>query len=156
MDAFAEKFNDFLVHIFNGILKSEEAVVRRQRDVDLSISELHLLDAVGRGTPGRNSVSDLAEALGITNSSVTIAVNKLVAKDCLCKARSGSDGRAVCITLTPRGEKLLAYHCKFHEDMVQAVAADLTEEEKTVLLSGLEKLSAYFDQHRRRSGSSRS
>lgn len=146
MDPFEETFNDFLVNVFNSILKSEEALIRRSGDDGVSISELHLLDAVGRCDSAHNTVSDLGAALGITNPSVTVAVNKLVRKGCLTKARSGRDGRAVQITLTPRGEELNARHRQFHQRMVRYASSRLSEEEKAALLSGVRKLGTYFDE----------
>jgi len=145
MDAFEQTFNDFLVNVFNSILKSEESLVRRSGAADISISELHLLDAVSRCRPPRNTVSDLAAALDITNPSVTVAVNKLVKKGCLAKERSGRDGRAVQITLTPEGAEINALHQEFHRRMVHSAAAHLSQEEKSALLSGIRKLSVYFD-----------
>ena len=145
MDAFEQTFNDFLVNVFNSILKSEEALVRRGGAADISISELHLLDAAARCPPPRNTVSDLAAVLDITTPSVTVAVNKLVKKGCLAKEKGEGDGRAVHIALTPEGERIDALHTEFHLRMVRSAAAHLTEEEKTALLSGIRKLSVYFD-----------
>ena len=145
MDAFEQTFNDFLVNVFNSILKSEEVLGRRSGAADISVSELHLLDAVGRSSPPRNTVSDLAAVLDITTPSVTVAVNKLVKKGCLAKERSGRDGRAVQVALTPEGAEINALHQEFHRRMVHSAAAHLSKEEKAALLSGIRKLSGYFE-----------
>lgn len=145
MDVFEQTFNDFLVNVFNSILKSEEALVHRSGAAGISISELHLLDAVSRCQPPHNTISDLAATLNITNPSVTVAVNKLVKKGCLSKARSGRDGRAVQISLTPSGEAISRLHQEVHARMVRSVAAHLSQEEQSALLSGIRKLSIYFD-----------
>ena len=145
MDAFEQTFNDFLVNVFNSILKSEESLVRRSSAADISISELHLLDAVERCRPPRNTISNLAAALDITNPSVTVAVNKLVKKGCLTKERSGRDGRSVQITLTPVGREINSLHQEFHLRMVHSAASHLSKEEKSALLSGIRKLSIYFN-----------
>ena len=144
MDQFEQECNDFLVNVFGSILKAEEEMIRRNHDADITISELHLIAAMGR-RPGGCTVSELAAALDITASSVTIAANKLMAKDCLRKRKSESDRRSVYLTLTPRGEKLCAYHDSFHQKMVQAVASHLNQEEKAALMSSMEKLSAFFE-----------
>lgn len=145
MDFFSETLNEFLVNVFHSILKAEETMLRRDGAVPLSISELHLLDAVGRGAGAENTVSALALRLGITTPSVTVAVNKLATKGCLEKSRSDSDGRNVHIGLTELGQSLFRDHREFHRQMVEAMSAQLSEEEKTALLQGVRKLSRYFD-----------
>lgn len=148
MDFFSEALNDFLVNVFHSILKAEETMLRRGGDISLSISELHLLDAVGRGTAAENTVSALALRLGITTPSVTVAVNKLAGKGCLQKSRSDSDGRNVHVGLTETGQSLFRDHQEFHRRMVESMSAQLSEAEKTALLQGVQKLSRYFDSER--------
>ena len=144
MDPFEEQVNGFLTDIFGGILKAEERQLCSGEDQDITMGELHLIAAVGRQE--NCTVSKLAHALGITASSVTIAVNKLIAKNCLRKERRTDDGRFVRLMLTERGEALRLRHDGFHQQMVCAAAARLSQEEKAALLSGLKKLSGFFQE----------
>ena len=74
MDDFAEKLNDLLVDTFRSILKVEEQMVNNMGSLNLSISEVHLLESVEKCGEAGGTVSELAKDLGITLSSVTVAV----------------------------------------------------------------------------------
>lgn len=58
----------------------------------MSISELHLVEAVGKcGGEGR-TISGIAKELDITLPSVTVAINKLMKKDLWRSAAAGRTG----------------------------------------------------------------
>lgn len=140
---FEKELNDILVDTFRSILKVEEDTLKGTR-VDLSISELHLLEAVGKNREEGRTISDIAQELGVTLPSVTVAINKLLKKGYVQKLRSCGDGRMVFVTLTRLGRKMDNAHRYFHEQMVRKVSAELTEEEKRVLTTGIVKLDAFF------------
>ncbi len=143
MEAFSRQLNDILVDTFRVILKVEEEAIK-QADHDLSISEVHLLESVGKGENRDRTISDIAENLGITSPSVTIAINKLVKKGYVEKLRSPVDGRMVFVVLTEQGKKMEAAHRFFHERMVRNLAGDLNEEERESLYHGMVKLNDFF------------
>lgn len=144
VDEFSIKLNDFLTGAFNSILKLEEEVIKHANDIPLSVSELHLIEAIGRCKSPKNTVSDISAALRITMSSVTIAVNKLVKKGFAVKDRGTKDGRSVHITLTEQGRKMDEYHTFFHEQMVEHISSGLSEKDKSALMTGLEKLAEFL------------
>lgn len=73
--------NDFFVHVFNRILVWEEHALSQVGAQDLSVKELHVLEAVSDLTvQARNTMTAIAEALSIRVSSLTTAVNTLVRK----------------------------------------------------------------------------
>lgn len=146
MDNFEEKLNDFLTSAFNGILKSQEQVIRQLSNSNISISELHLIEAADKCGEGRNTVSEIAQILDITNSSVTIAVNKLVVKGFLKKVKNENDRRSVYVELTEKGNYIKRYHEEYHKNMIKEIASTMTEEEKKALITGMKKLDAFFDQ----------
>lgn len=59
-----QKLNDFLVGVFNDILRLEEASLR-QSCGNLSVTELHVLDAVSHCAP-QCGMADIAAALKVT------------------------------------------------------------------------------------------
>jgi len=74
-----EELNYFFVHVFNQILAYEEQALNGMGAGDLSVKELHVLEAVGGLTAaGRNTMTQIADALSIRVSSLTTAVNTLV------------------------------------------------------------------------------
>lgn len=72
--------NQVLVETFRTILKVEEQMLRADGKLNLSISEIHLLEAVAKAGDGGATISEIAAALDIKLSTVTIAVNKLEKK----------------------------------------------------------------------------
>lgn len=143
METFEKRLNDLLVDTFRNILKVEEKMIRDTAG-SLSMSEIHLLDVVGECGDSICTAGTLATHLQVTMPSVTIAVGKLTKRGYLSKKKSEKDGRSVLITLTHEGEKIYRLHRHFHQKMVHAISAEMTESEKTVLLSGIEKLDLFF------------
>lgn len=144
MDEFSIKLNDLLVETFRSILKVEEEMLKHSDKVDLSISEMHVIESVGKNKSTGKMISDIAEDLSITLPSVTIAINKLMKKGYVQKVKSENDGRIVFVTLTPQGKKMDAVHRYFHQSMVRTVAKELTKNEKDAMVKGIEKLNAFF------------
>lgn len=143
MGAFESKLNDLLMDTFRNILKVEELMVQRD-GTNLTLSEIHLIEAVGDAKDVPRTVTEIADALGITTASVTVAVGKLMRKNYLAKEKSPEDGRSVYITLTKAGEKIYRLHRYFHITMVRSVATGISNQEKDALLAGVEKLDNFF------------
>lgn len=140
---FEKELNYLLVSTFHTIEKVEQKMISQSGIVRLSISEIHLIEAVGLGrTP--KTISDLAQRLSITLASVTVGVNKLVQKELLQKKRSEKDGRVTYVTLTSKGRCVYRMHNDFHIRMAEYVSAGLTKEEKYVMLKGIKKLRDFF------------
>lgn len=136
------QLNQLLVETFHTILKFEESAIKMSDKMDLSMSEIHLLEAIGKQN-GR-TVSDIAEDLDITLPSVTVAVKKLIKKKYVVKHKNEKDKRSVTLHLTEAGEQVNRIHSYFHYRLTKAVVNELTEEERKVMLSGIGKLRDFF------------
>ncbi len=137
------ELNTILVDTFRSILKVEEAALKRDELADLSISEMHLPEAIGKSPDGR-TVSDIASELMVTLPSVTVAINKLAKKGYVEKFKSNHDGRVVYVRLTKLGKKIDSVHRYFHQQMIRAISSRLEEEEKAVLYKGVKALNEFF------------
>lgn len=145
MDTFTKELNELLVNTFWSILKVEEKMLKNDHNINLSINEFHLIETVGNGDQRGITVGEIAQKLQIAPPSVTVSINKLRTKGYVEKRRDQKDGRVVYVTLTELGQKINRMHQYFHARMVSDVAHELTDEEREVLLSGLRKLSAFFN-----------
>ena len=144
-DAQEKYLNDFFVHIFNKILAWEEQALSNVGAADLSVKELHVLEAVSDLTAqSRNTMTAIAAALSIRVSSLTAAVNTLVRKGYLERRGEPGDRRVIRVRLTEKGEQANQLHSRFHADMIAGVAQGLNEEELDVLVHSLEQLSRFF------------
>jgi len=133
--------NELLVDIFNRILAIEGESLK-QKDIKLSMSEVHVLEAVTK--VDEPTMTNIAKKLGITVGSLTVSVNTLYQKGFLSRERDSEDRRKVVIGLLPKAEDVMEIHNDFHNDMVNSVFQDLKIEEDEILISSLEKLSSYF------------
>ena len=144
MKPFEEQLNAVIVDTYRSILKVEETILKRSDKIDLSINEMHMLEAVGKGKDHRRTISELAEELNITLPSVTVAINKLMKKGYVEKVRGEEDGRIVYVSLTRMGKKIDSVHRYFHESMVRSIIRDMTEEEQQILYKGVMKLDQFL------------
>lgn len=145
MDQRRERCNRFLVEVFDQILRIEEDCLTAQFE-DLSLRELHLIDAVCRAADeGRdNRASAIAQAQGVTAGTLTTAVNLLEKKGYLVRHRDPQDRRAVRILPTEKARQADAAHSQFHKEMVDQALAGLSDQEADVLVSALSNLTAFF------------
>lgn len=144
MKPLEEQLNDLIVDAYRSILKVEETILKRSDNIDLSINEMHMLEAVGKGKNKPKTISEIAEDLGITLPSVTVAINKLVKKGYVEKLRGEEDGRIVYVTLTKQGKKIDSVHRYFHESMVRSIISGMSEQEQQVLYRGILKLDLFL------------
>ncbi len=144
MDSFSIALNDLLVNTFQTILKLEEEALRNMNGDKLSISELHMLEAIHKDPEKGRTITDIAQDLSITLPTVTVAVGKLAQKGYVKKHKGREDGRTVHVILTEEGRRAEASHRFFHRRMVQAVAKDFAPEEREALLKGLTNLQLFF------------
>ncbi|MCE5236574.1 MAG: MarR family transcriptional regulator [Clostridiaceae bacterium] len=144
MDEFSARLNNLLVDTFRSILKVEEQMLQKHLTLNLSISEMHLIESVGKGGDEGLTISSIADDLSISLPSVTVAINKLQAKGYVEKARGATDSRMVYVKLTRNGRRVDEVHRRFHETMVESIADYLSDEERQTLTAGIVKLNAFF------------
>lgn len=140
-----EELNHFFVHVFNQILACEEQALSGVGARDLSVKELHVLEAVSELTAAaRNTMTQIADALAIRVSSLTTAVNTLVRKGYLERGGEPGDRRIIRVRLTEKGEDANRLHTRFHARMVEGAVSRLEEGELNVLLRSLRQLEHFF------------
>lgn len=136
------EINRLLVEVYNDIMKIEEYSLKSGEFKDLSITEIHTIEAVG--LYGYKTMSEVAATLEITMGTLTTAVDRLIKKGYMERNRSSEDRRIVNVSLTRRGKLAFRIHDKFHRDMVKGIVNDVTEEEETILIKALHKLNTYL------------
>lgn len=134
--------NELLVDLFNDILVIEQNAIKDGNFSDISITEVHTIEAIGMYSS--RTMSEVAQQLDITVGTLTIAINNLVKKGYVERERSEIDRRVVLIQLTRKGKLVYRIHEKFHSDMIKATIAGLSDDEEQVLVDSLEKLSNFF------------
>ena len=144
MDGFEKSLNHVLVDTFNYILKYEEISLKTILHVPVTITEAHMIEAVGKQENKETTVSKIASFLNIAMPTATVAVKKLERKGFVKKAPCEKDGRRTIISLTDMGRKIEKVHHLFHEKMVRNISNQFLDVEKEVLLKAIRTLSEFF------------
>lgn len=136
-----EVINELLVDVFNHILSIESEVLKK-RGVKLSMTEVHVLEAI-RDTEDP-TMGNIANKLRVTMGTLTTSVNVLVRKNFVERYRDESDRRKVYIELNESAKRVLEIHDEFHEEMVSSLLEDLNIDNDEILLKSLENISNFF------------
>lgn len=124
-----EHFN----YVANLTMVIEEKMMDPKQITDLTIGEMHVIETVDKynGQP----MTKIANALKVTVGSLTIGVNRLIAKDYLIRVRDEKDHRVVNLSVTPKAKKVLKLHDKFHEDILLGVLDGVTIRDATKVMA---------------------
>lgn len=138
----ARNLNARMVEIFNSVLEIETMALRRSTVSNLSITEIHTLDAIG--TVGSKTMTQVASTLRVSVSTLTIAIGRLEKKGFVKRFRIEEDRRIVKVELTHLGREAVRQHESFHLEMVEQAAGSLSKEEQQILLQSLNNIRSFF------------
>lgn len=142
MEKSRKVLNDLLVQLFNDILLIEEKTLQNGPLSDLSVTEIHTIEAIGMYKD--RTMTEVAQDLKITVGTLTTAINKLIKKGYVERKRTEEDRRVVLIHVTKKGKLAYRLHEKFHSDMINETIGVLDEDQEKILVSSLEKLNVFF------------
>lgn len=145
-----KQLNYFLVKVFNEILRIEEDCLRTGEFKNLSVREMHVIEAVCAAVDqnSSNRSSDIARALNVSAGTLTTAVSLLEKKDCICREKDAHDKRIVRLYPTQKGRRADRIHQQFHSKMVENVINTLSAGEVDILIKGLKSLETFFHQNK--------
>ena len=146
MEPNLETVNDYLVSVFNDILTIEESELKKSQFNDLSITEMHTIEAIGMYK--KKTSSEVAKELSITVGPLTVAINNLVKKGYVERLRSEDDRRVVKLGLTKKGKLLFRVHQHFHREMVKNILKGMEQEEEQALLRALKNLHDFLQEYK--------
>ncbi len=133
-----ELVNTIVIDIFNEVLAIQEFALQ-ENGIKLSISEVHTLEAIEKAKED-NKMTDIAQLLNITASTLSINVNRLVKKGYIDKVQDEKDRRVVHLILTNAAVNVLEIHHQFHKELIDSFFTDLHIDEDDVLLQSLERV----------------
>jgi MarR family 2-MHQ and catechol resistance regulon transcriptional repressor len=131
------------VHVFLVLWKAARAV---QAYAEKSVSELEMcgsdfavLEALLHKGP--LPVNEIGKKVMLTSGSITVAVDRLEAKELVERRAHGTDRRARIVHLTKEGRKLITRVYADHAaDMERLASASLTRAERKTLIHLLKKI----------------
>ena len=143
------EFGSFLYKLYHNSVKLESYRMKGDKECrSLTVNELNLIECIHTLTSGGMgpTISSIADELGITRPSTTVAVNKLAKKEMVSKTGSESDGRSVRVALTESGEKAYKAHISYQRALVKELKSRFSEDEYSTLITELEKIGTYFEE----------
>ena len=149
MDVSAARMNEMLTAAYRSIIKVEDQMVFDLSDGKLTISEMHMLESIGKRRGHSVTITEIAQDLEITLPSVTAMIKRLERKGYITKDRSSVDARRVHVMLTQPGLRAEIAHRYIRRRIIRELTAELNLDEKEAILTGLEKMNAFI---RRRIG----
>jgi len=137
--------NDILVTLFNEILDIEEEALSVGEFGDISVNDMHIMEAIGLEEP--KNMSFIAKKMAVTMGTLTVCMNKLVKKGYVSRIRSDEDRRIVYLSLREKGRRAYEHHAAFHAEMIEAVKAGMDKKEMEVLIGSLNRLEKFFQKY---------
>lgn len=141
------KVNEILEEFYKLFYKTEDMALKRGIKC-LTHTELHLIEAIGEESLTMN---ELADRVGITMGTATVAVSKLTEKGFIARVRSNSDRRKVYASLTDKGSKALTYHNNYHKMIMSSITENIADKDLShfieifeLILGALQEKTDYF------------
>ena len=136
------RLNTVLVRLFRNILDFEASAILNTEFKDISLNDVHVMEAIGIGE--RKNMSSIASALNVTMGSLTIAMNGLLRKGYVKRERGEKDRRVVFIELSEKGRRAYEGHMDFHREMVHGMLSNLTPQEIEAVTNALSKIDIWM------------
>jgi MarR family 2-MHQ and catechol resistance regulon transcriptional repressor len=107
-------------------------------ETGLGLSDFAVLEVLLHKGP--LPVNTIGPIVGLTPGSISIAVERLVAKGLVSRVESAEDRRVRTVALTPRGKDLIVSAFRKHSGQMRRVFSELSPEELRGLEVALKKV----------------
>jgi DNA-binding MarR family transcriptional regulator len=128
-----------IVQVHDRITRRVDSTLHRQHGI--SLTGFEVLRRIAESPKEQASMSDLAEAVGLSRPGITSTVNRLVEEGLVTRGRGGADRRLLHARLTPAGRERVAAAIHTHDDLV-AHLLTLLGDDAAVVTDALARVSA--------------
>ena len=129
-------------HVWLVMMKAMRALTRYAsadiEDTGLGLSDFGVLELLLHKGP--LPVNTIGPMVDLTPGSISIAVDRLVAKGLVSRVESAEDRRVRIVALTPHGKDLIASAFRKHSDQMRRVFSELNAEELRTLEVTIKKV----------------
>jgi DNA-binding MarR family transcriptional regulator len=109
----------------------------------ITVEQFHILRHIRKG---HGSVSELAEAKGISRPAISQAVELLVNRGLVSRRQNAEDRRFVQLELTENGAELLSAIFRENRAWMEGILCVLTPEQMTLVSDALDVLKSTFEE----------
>ncbi|MGL5296520.1 MAG: MarR family winged helix-turn-helix transcriptional regulator [Culicoidibacterales bacterium] len=124
----------------------EENQLRKRGILDLTIREVHVIEAIGKNE--HQQMSEVAQRLQISMGTLTVVIKRLIDKNYVVRRRDLHDRRIFRLDLTPAGIEVDTIHQQFHTEMIDELARDFAGDDQHYIHDFLQELVNYFEAYR--------
>ena len=142
-DITEQTLNQLLVKHFKNIMEIEEKYLISPEFKDISVNDMHVIEAIGVEEP--KMMSTVAKLMAVTTGTLTKSVDGLFDKGYVTGERGEKDKRVVFVSLTEKGKKAYYHHQTFHRDMIARIKDGVSEQEIEVVIRVLARMNDYFE-----------
>jgi len=128
---------DIVAKLSNLMAQMEEQAKEKYNTTGLTQTQMHYLETIGQ--LGNPNFTELSLALKLSKPTVTVAIDKLIEKECVYKVRSDQDRRSTHLHLTEKGILLNKMHDFAHKSIARLFTKSLTYEELDKLMELINK-----------------
>src|ERR1700733_4765445 len=129
-------------HVWLVMMKAMRALTKYAaagiEETGLGLSDFGVLEVLLHKGP--LPVNTIGPIVDLTPGSISIAVDRLVAKGLVSRVESTDDRRVRIVALTPRGKDLIGGAFRKHSGQMKKVFSELSQEELRALEAALKKL----------------
>ena len=140
--AFNDVYTKFKLHFYQNVFQRFAT-----REATLTTVESFCMEGIM--AMGEPTIAEFSRMMQISTPNAAYKIGSLVKKGYTERERSEKDRRIVYIHLTGKGRQAFHHHAKFHEQMTDAVMAELGEEEVQVLGKTLKALTDFFRSYKK-------
>jgi DNA-binding MarR family transcriptional regulator len=128
-----------IVQVHDRITRRVDSALHRQHGI--SLTGFEVLRRIAESPDEQASMSDLAEAVGLSRPGITSTVNRLVEDGLVSRERGGTDRRLLHARLTPAGRDRVRDARSTHDDLL-AHLLTLLGDDAAVVTDALARVSA--------------
>ena len=145
MNDLYQEISNALYNTYYWINRIEEEELKKSRFNDLTVKELHAIDAI---TEYDNlTASQVAKKLHLTRATTTSTVDRLVKKGYAMRVRDENDRRIIRVKLTRKGRLVCRAYHSYHNMMVKSFLQNLDEDELKTIYQAFTNLENFVNSH---------
>lgn len=131
-----KRFNNYLLLLRKAQDKKDSDFLAKLGK--LSLQELNILNIIGDNEPC--IMRDIAQQSGLSLSSITVIVEKLVKAKLAIRLRNDEDRRIVYASLTPEGKRIYSIQIEHMQELLRKMLSGLSAKEQENLIFLFDKI----------------
>ncbi|EHN58276.1 MarR family winged helix-turn-helix transcriptional regulator [Oenococcus kitaharae] len=137
------RISGLLIEVYNDILQVEEKYLRTSRFKDITVKEVHTIDAITMYD--HKTTTAVARKLQLSPGTVTASIDKLVKKGYVVRLQSADDQRVIRLGLTRRGRLIYRAHESFHRQMTETFLGDMDTSQVDLIERAMLNLRSFLE-----------